>query len=632
MALEVPSWFSKTCSDFGAAGSSVSWAVNDVGNSKAENFEDCRNDVVFSVSSAENDFGNSKTEEFDKSMHDVCTKRISFEISSWLFGNNINSGDLDKTRNDLVGEEKQVSGEHDYVGGVDDFCPFSDSDFEALQAEIFVEDNADPFFRGNWKEGEDFMVYFLGSNNDMEVVSMLLEVCNFLDMLNVDPDAMEDVIKQQTQCFLDMHEKVRKGNVYLMNATFVKLQLIAGLKYYRHFKHMCRIEYETVLSNPNLCYENHELANLIGFLYDKEPEPASLDYEGSNSASWKACKYLAGFQGPKMLETDGGLSIFLEGSSASQSKDACTKPGNSLSREMKTSRDPWQECSARMLYDTVHIITHAVSENSSTSTAHYGEEPSEARFFALAYLSLPDLLAVERVCKSLRDKVRNDPLLWRHIHVDNPLCRGLTDDALLNLAKRSQGLLQHLSLVQCLQITHDGLKQVLAISPKLTELCLPYCLNFTGEGIVNIVEAHKEFSFPGLKLLKINGICNVTSDHVEKLKYLMDGGSQKRSQVVKPHFYPYGHHYSDDDCLIDVEECPKCGKARLVYDCTLESCQGKGCRGCIFCISRCRKCGRCIDALHDDYEETMPIYDLLCADCSLCCQIRRAVEPWLLHP
>ncbi|KAH9290695.1 hypothetical protein KI387_034812, partial [Taxus chinensis] len=586
MALEVPPWFSKSKSDFGTVDYSVSGADNDSGNSKI----DIRNNGVdfasldFSISGAENDCGNSKTGNFDTSRNDV--------MSIWLFGNNTSFGNspsrcpFDKGRNGVVGEEKQVYGECDSVGSVDDFCPFRESDFEALEAEIFGEDTADPFFRGNWKEGEDFMVYFLGSNNDMEVVSVLLEVANFLDMLNVDPDAMEGVIKQETRCFLDMHEKVRKGNVNLLNATFVKLQLIAGLKYYRHFKHMCRIEHETVLSNPNLCHENHELANLIGFLYDKEPELASLHPEGSFLPSWKACKYLAGFQGPKMLETEGGLSNFLEGSkNAWRSKDACTEPGNPLSREMKTSKDPWHECSAGMLFDTGHARTQAVLKNPSTSKAHYGEEPHEAISFALSHLSLSDLLAVESVCKSLRDKVRNDSLLWQRIHVGDPLCSRLTDDVLLKLAARSQGLLQHLTLVQCLRITHDGLKRVLAISPRLTELCLPYCFNFTGEGLVNIVEAHKEFSMPGLKLLKINGISNVTGDHVEKLKYLLDGCLQKTSQVVKPCFYPYGHHYSDR--LIDIEACPKCGKAKVVYDCTLESCQGKACQGCIFCISRC---------------------------------------------
>ncbi|KAH9320840.1 hypothetical protein KI387_015479, partial [Taxus chinensis] len=95
--------------------------------------------------------------------------------------------------------------------------------------------------------------------------------------------------------------------------------------------------------------------------------------------------------------------------------------------------------------------------------------PHEAIFFTLAYLSPQDLLSVERVCKSLRAAVKNDELLWRHLHVEHPLSKKLTNDALLQLSARAQGHLQCLSLVECLRITDDGLKLVLDSNPNLTK-------------------------------------------------------------------------------------------------------------------------------------------------------------------
>jgi hypothetical protein len=68
-----------------------------------------------------------------------------------------------------------------------------------------------------------------------------------------------------------------------------------------------------------------------------------------------------------------------------------------------------------------------------------GGFPHEAIFFTLSYLRLQDLFSVERVCKSLRAAVKNDVLLWRHLHVDNPLSKKLTNDTLLQLSARAQG-------------------------------------------------------------------------------------------------------------------------------------------------------------------------------------------------
>ncbi|KAK8665128.1 hypothetical protein V6N13_005303 [Hibiscus sabdariffa] len=83
-----------------------------------------------------------------------------------------------------------------------------------------------------------------------------------------------------------------------------------------------------------------------------------------------------------------------------------------------------------------------------------GEAPHEALILALGYLGVRDLLVVENVCTSLRNIVQND-LLWGSIHIDQPLNEKLTDDALLQITKRTQGSLQCLSLVDCKRISDD---------------------------------------------------------------------------------------------------------------------------------------------------------------------------------
>lgn len=258
--------------------------------------------------------------------------------------------------------------------------------------------------------------------------------------------------------------------------------------------------------------------------------------------------------------------------------------------------------------------------------------PHEAIFFTLFYLNLQDLFSVERVCKSLRAAVKNDVLLWRHLHVEHPLNKKLTNDTLLQLSARAQGRLQCLSLVDCFKVTDDGLKQVLDSNPKLTKLCLPGCTRITAEGIVTMVKGYAEQSgdsMPGLKHLRIRGLYGLTKDHLDNLKSSLDGDLQQQSELVKPQFYHNGHYMFayHDDRSIDVEVCPKCENARLVYDCPRERCQKKKghklqqCRGCIFCIARCEECGRCIN--DNEFEETFCL-DLLCSACWL--QLPKCLE------
>lgn len=65
------------------------------------------------------------------------------------------------------------------------------------------------------------------------------------------------------------------------------------------------------------------------------------------------------------------------------------------------------------------------------------EEPGhahEALHLVLAYLPLMELLTMTEVCKSLREAVNNDVLLWRDLVVDRPLTFRITNEILLKIA------------------------------------------------------------------------------------------------------------------------------------------------------------------------------------------------------
>ncbi|XP_009762558.1 F-box protein SKIP14-like [Nicotiana sylvestris] len=242
-------------------------------------------------------------------------------------------------------------------------------------------------------------------------------------------------------------------------------------------------------------------------------------------------------------------------------------------------------------------------------------DPSDALLLALGYLDLGDLLAVERVCKSLRDAVRGDPLLWRSIHIDYPLNPNITDDILIKLTNRAQGHLHSLSLVYCLKITILGLKHVLERNPSLTKLSVPGCIRLTADGILSNLKVFKSGGKNRLKYIGIHGVFGVTNQHFEEFKLLIGEDNSKLPTTREPRFLGSGH--SDDDCALDIEVCPKCQQLRLVYDCPSESCQRKQsatqlCRACTICIERCINCGCCLD--NREYEELIS-FELLCLDC-----------------
>lgn len=263
--------------------------------------------------------------------------------------------------------------------------------------------------------------------------------------------------------------------------------------------------------------------------------------------------------------------------------------------------------------DNLHKITAVAADPDD-------EDHHPALSFALSYLGVRDLLSVERVCKSLRSTVQNDPLLWKGIYIDHTLNDRITDDILYKLTSRAQGNLQCLSLVECQRVTDDGLKRILECNMRLTKLSVPGCTRLSIDGIVSCLRAFKTVAITGIKYLRIGGLYGVTRDHYEELMSLLGVHNHIQSNYHYQHFYYRGNNFylsCEDDRPIDIEMCPRCQKYRLVYDCPSESCQGKShatqlCRGCTICTPRCAQCGKCIN--DSEYEETFCL-EFLCSYC-----------------
>ncbi|KAK8574382.1 hypothetical protein V6N13_034326 [Hibiscus sabdariffa] len=188
-----------------------------------------------------------------------------------------------------------------------------------------------------------------------------------------------------------------------------------------------------------------------------------------------------------------------------------------------------------------------------------GDAPNNALFFTLGFLGVKDLLSVERVCKSLRDAVRSDSLLWRNIHIENSLSKRITDDALLKLTSRAQGTIESLSLVGCKMITDEGLRHVLESNPKLTKLSVPECTRLNVEAILFNLRSFKSGGFSGIKQLRIGGSFSVTEEQFKELKFLLGINNSMQSGEQKPQFFRQGqsHLMPDDDRAIDIEVCPR---------------------------------------------------------------------------
>ncbi|KAL4570130.1 hypothetical protein LXL04_025781 [Taraxacum kok-saghyz] len=264
-----------------------------------------------------------------------------------------------------------------------------------------------------------------------------------------------------------------------------------------------------------------------------------------------------------------------------------------------------------------YMVDHHHDNNITTSVTT--RDPHEAFLLSLSYLPTKDLLLLESVCRTLHSTIRNDPLLWRTIHIDQPLSEKITDDILVQLTTRSEGNLRCLTLIKCPRITDDGLKRVLETNPKLTKLSVPGCTRLSIDGILNNLKAFKSGTggTSGIKHIRTGGFYGITYEHFKELKFLL-GTDNNNSNLEKsdyvPHYYHRGNVYlPDDERDIDVEVCPRCQNLRLVYDCPAEGCFGKdNCRACIICIPRCAQCGRCVH--NSEYEETFSL-EYLCSGC-----------------
>nr|XP_043606245.1 F-box protein SKIP14-like [Erigeron canadensis] len=278
------------------------------------------------------------------------------------------------------------------------------------------------------------------------------------------------------------------------------------------------------------------------------------------------------------------------------------------------------------LFDNKNKVLHSINNEHVASCCNYGVgdfdgdgvagAPHDGLFFALGYLGIRDLFSVERVCKSLRDAVRHDPLLWRDIRIDQPPGESFDDDSLLRITDRASGSLQSLTLVKCLKISDDGLKNVCLQNPGLTKLSVLGCNGLSMEGLLNNLKSLESSGGGGIKRLRIGGFHSITMEQYEELKKVLSINNQNQPISPKARFYQGGQLYLslDDDRPIDIESCPRCQQLRQVYDCPAESCESRhsNCKACTFCIPRCINCGCCFN--ERDYMETFCL-DFLCLDC-----------------
>jgi hypothetical protein len=93
--------------------------------------------------------------------------------------------------------------------------------------------------------------------------------------------------------------------------------------------------------------------------------------------------------------------------------------------------------------------------------------PPEVLFYVIPYMTLRDILNMERVCKYLRHWIRTNGLLWRSLHIEPPLSKRIRDENLIELFKRANGQLNRLILVNCMMITEDIIDRIVISSPKL---------------------------------------------------------------------------------------------------------------------------------------------------------------------
>lgn len=272
--------------------------------------------------------------------------------------------------------------------------------------------------------------------------------------------------------------------------------------------------------------------------------------------------------------------------------------------------------------DTGTSYTEKEKEHGATNVAM--EAPGhahEALHLVLAYLPLMELLTMTEVCRSLREAVNNDVLLWRDLVVDRPLNFRITNEILLKFACKADGRLRTLALICCVKITDDGLQRVAEKNPLIEKAYLTTCTGLSPNGVLRAVETLTQHNHH-LKSLKINGIYNINKQHLKTLdSFLQLTPSEDKQNPIFFHGHKSFSAIEDtSDRQLDVEVCPKCKAVRLVFDCSGDACKRKAenplmeCRGCYFCIPRCEECGVCVQK-----EETMKAIcgDFMCLHCWL---------------
>ncbi|XP_027152934.1 F-box protein SKIP28-like [Coffea eugenioides] len=247
--------------------------------------------------------------------------------------------------------------------------------------------------------------------------------------------------------------------------------------------------------------------------------------------------------------------------------------------------------------------------------------PHEVLFLVLSYLPLYELLVMAQVCRSVKEVLTYDILPWLNMVVGKPLNKRFNDVHLLKITSKADGRLKTLALLNCSKITDEGLQQVIARNPYITRLWLPACTSLSPSGVIEAVKLLTKNKHR-LKSLRINGIYNLKKEDLEILHCLIDDESHPW-QKKGLNFY---HEYKEFSTFkhsyppIDVEICPKCKEARVVFDCPRDSCrsmrqqQKLECRGCQHCILRCEECGMCIK---DEDPVEAACVDVLCLGCWL---------------
>lgn len=412
-------------------------------------------------------------------------------------------------------------------------------------------------------------------------------------------------------------------------------------------------------SNPDLKKDTHCKAELSGYcdpsvddILDRLPvDPFGMDMRSTFTAisgwlegfekGYESCGF--GVDEPKTKMVDGGLfaglnwvwnsAVIFQPELGDLKFDGISIPYDSFDGFGINDAGFVLNDNVEEILSFSHVVNLDVSysakelpvgtkERPECSTKHSNGEggaPHDAMFYALGYLGVQDLLSVARVCRSLNHAVKSDPLLWRSINIDWPLNERITDDGLVELTSRAQGSLQILSLVHCAWITDIGLQCVFDSNPKLTKLSIPGCIKISVESILLNLRTLKSAGKPGIKQLRIGGLSGITDKQFKELKFLLGEDNHVQLRAPKPRYFNGGLSYlsCDDDCAIDIEACPRCQRLSLVYDCPVESCQGKNqtaqmCRACILCITRCISCGCCLGDC--DYVETFCL-QLLCLQC-----------------